>query len=117
MGCAPDILVVSSGLVNTIDCVGLGPIISITGSRFLPMLANLVLDDVDAIFETFPSYPTGESLFEVKWRTLIANKTAITDKEPLKWYRDLFRKWRDEIREKPIIALTDNDICAIVPDE
>jgi hypothetical protein len=116
MGDAPDVLIVSGGLVDTIDRVGLGPIIPRTGGPLLPMLANSALDNVDAIFETLSSYPTGESLFEVKWRTLIANKTAITHKEPPEWYGDLFRRWRDEIKGKTI-APSDKDIYAMAPEE
>jgi hypothetical protein len=80
------------------------------------MLANSALNNIDAIFETLTSYPTGEPLFEVKWRTLIGNRTAITHKEAPAWYGDLFRKWREEIRGKTI-APPDEDIHAMAPEE
>jgi hypothetical protein len=116
MGDALDVLIVSGGLVDTIDCVGLGPIIPREAGHFLPMLANSALDNADAIFETLSSYPTGESLFEVKWRTLIANRTAITYQEPLERYGDLFRVWRDELKGKTY-APRDEDIYTMAPEE
>jgi hypothetical protein len=116
MGDKSDVLIVSGGLFDTIDCVGIGSIIPRAGGALLPMLANSALNNVDAIFETLTSYPTGEPIFEVKWRTLIGNQTAITHKEAPAWYGDLFRKWREEIRGKTI-ASTDEDIYAIAPEE
>jgi len=113
IGEAPDVL---ADFVDTIDRVCIGPIIPRTRDPVLPMLTNSALDNVDVIFQTMSSYPTGESLFEVKWRTLIAYRTAITHKEPPDWYRGLFRRWRDELRGKTI-APTDKVIYAMVPEE
>jgi hypothetical protein len=116
IGEAPDVLVISGGFVDTIDCVGLGSILPRRAGPFFPMLANLALDNVDAIFESLESYPTGELLSEVKWRTLIANKTAIAHKEPPARYGNLFRHWRAEMKGKTI-APTDADIYHMVPEE
>ena len=116
MGDEYDVLIVSGGLVDTIDCVGIGPVMSRTGGPLLPMMANQVLNNVDEIFETLTSYPTGESLFEVKWRTLIGNKTSTTYKEPPAYYGNLYRTWREEIKGKAL-ALTDEQLNAIAPQE
>jgi hypothetical protein len=116
MGDAPDVLIVSGGLIDIIDYVGLGPIIARTGGPLLSMLADSALENIDTIFETLSSYPTGEPLFEVKWRTLIANKTAYTHMEPPEWYGDLFRVWRDGIKGNTI-APKDQDIYARAPEE
>ncbi|KAE8445510.1 hypothetical protein EG329_013273 [Mollisiaceae sp. DMI_Dod_QoI] len=116
IGDAPDVLIVSGGLVDTIDCVGIGPIMARTGGPLLPTLVNAALDNVDAIFETLSSYPTGESLFEIKWRTLIANKTPHTHGEAPEWYGDLFRRWRDEIKGMTV-APTEKDLYSVAPEE
>jgi hypothetical protein len=95
-----DVLVVLGGLVDTIDRVGMGAIIQAKTGPLFPAVANTVLYECDTIFGTLTSYPTGEPLPEVQWRTLIANKTAqnaIGVKAPPRLGVQ-YKAWREHIR-------------------
>jgi hypothetical protein len=71
-----DVLTIAGGLVDTIEHVCTGSVINISMGELTPSFANYVLNEVDRIFDDLSSYPTGESLFSVKWRSLIGNKTV-----------------------------------------
>jgi len=117
MGDEGDVVIVCGGIVDTIDRVGYGPIMQRIGGMVLPMAINLALNDVDAIFETLSLYPTGESLDEVKWRTLIANRMLpSTHQEPPDWYGDVYRAWREEIKSK-FFTWTEEEVNTVAPKE
>jgi hypothetical protein len=95
-----DVLIVSGGLVDTIDRIAFGPVVNRLSGPLLPMFANVALNDVDSIFDELSSYPTGESLFEVKWRTLIANTTAYGHNKALRWYGTIIKRGGSKPRTK-----------------
>ncbi|KAI9857566.1 MAG: hypothetical protein M1813_008158 [Trichoglossum hirsutum] len=69
-------LIVKGGFVDTITQVGFDYTRETenegVGKELYPLLKRL--RDADRMFETFTSYPTGEELSEVYWRTLVANR-------------------------------------------
>jgi hypothetical protein len=116
MGDAPDVLVVSGGFVDTIDQVSPGMIMPRTAGMFLPTAINIILNDIDRIFDGLSSYPTGESLSEVKWRTLIANSTMDTHQEAPSSYGNMYMVWRERIKGE-LMIMDDSDMNALVPRE
>jgi hypothetical protein len=62
MGDAPDVLVVSGGFVDIIDHVSPGTIMPRTAGMFLPTAINIILNDIDRIFDGWSSYPTSGTL-------------------------------------------------------
>lgn len=71
-----DVVVLTGGFVDAIVGIGLGPVLNWTAGLAIGPVADLTLLQVDCVFGGMSSYPTGESLFEVKWRTLVANKAG-----------------------------------------
>jgi hypothetical protein len=91
MGDTPDVFVVSGGSVDTIDYVSLGTVMPRTAGIFLHAVVNIILKDIDRIFDGLSTYPTGEPLSEVKWKTLIANSTMFTHQEAPSSDRNIYR--------------------------
>jgi len=111
-----DVLIVSGGLVDTIYRIAFGPVVNRLSGPLLPMFANIALNDVDSIFDELSSYPTGESLFEVKWRTLIANTTAYGHNKAPGWYGTIYKTWRKQFKDKNF-AQTDEALNEVAPKE
>jgi hypothetical protein len=65
------------------------------------------LKKCDAALYSLPSYPTGESLFDVQWRTLIANR-AEDGSELTKEDQDKMRQSHIAFREKLHILFSDS---------
>jgi hypothetical protein len=113
MGDAPDVLVVSGGFVDTIDQVSPGMIMPRTAGMFLPTAINIILNDIDRIFDGL-SCPTGESLSEVKWRTPIANSTMGTHQEAPSSYGNMYMVGRERVKGEFMI-MDDSDMNALAP--
>ena len=61
---------VAGASVDTVERVGTGVIIdALSGMLPSSREINRALNEVNCIISDISSYPTGESLFKVKWRT------------------------------------------------
>lgn len=98
MGSREDVLVVSGSLVGVISRVGKGAVIREDLGLLFPLAVNLTLDEADLIFNSVSPYPTGESIFDVKWQTLIANKTAEENTKAPEQYGMQYLIWRKLIK-------------------
>lgn len=98
LGNSEDLLVISGGLVDTIECVVASSVFGTSPDFWqAPEASSRTLDEIDLIFSGLSLYPTGESLFEVKWRTLIANKVAIGNTEAPTEFGEQYQKLRENI--------------------
>lgn len=83
----PAILAVGGGIVDTVVKISkdhkLGPGDIAQGKALHPLLYRI--RDCDEMLATLASYPTGENLHEVYWRTLIRNLTKGDEKPPLEF--------------------------------
>jgi hypothetical protein len=71
-----DELIISGCVLDTITGLVSGAVVQPGAVVLYPLIANSVLAEVDRLFDALSSYPTGEDLEVVKWRTLIANKAS-----------------------------------------
>ncbi|KAI9640586.1 hypothetical protein NHQ30_010885 [Ciborinia camelliae] len=95
-GLQNDHLIVAGGLIDTIDRVGIGPILDRSvGLEPLAILGTLI--DADGIFNSISEYSTGESMEEVKWRTLIANRISTNDSLAPPDYAKQYTSWRKHV--------------------
>ena len=54
-----------------------------------------IINEIDRIFVGMGDYPTGESLIEVRWRTLIGNLGESSGREAPKEYHSQYKMWRN----------------------
>lgn len=77
--------------------------------------ASKVFDEIDLISEDLALHPTGESLFGVKWRTLVAKKVGNSQREALAEYGKQYKAMQEDMNSIFII-LTLEDMPDSIPE-
>ncbi|CZR67283.1 uncharacterized protein PAC_17182 [Phialocephala subalpina] len=94
-----DELIISGWILDTITRVGSGAVLQTDSWIFFPAVTNIILSEADQIFASLPSYPTGEPITEVAWRTLIANKTSHPEILAPEAMGQQYMYWRHHIKD------------------
>jgi hypothetical protein len=97
IGAQEDVLIVSGRLVGAISKVSKGAVIQKDIGLLFPLAVNTALHEADLIFDSVSPYFTGESISDVKWKTLIANKTIENAPAP-EQYGMQYERWRNLIK-------------------
>ena len=98
IGHPKDVLILRGCVIDRIDRHVSLPLLPFGMGFAMYIGSDVALKEVDDIFSGLSTYSNGESIFEVKWRTLIANTTAPPKSKAPPYYGEQYKAWREHIK-------------------